>query len=263
MTILEEINARKKEEVANSKAICSIQELKGSKLFTRDTLSMVSSIASKETAIISEFKKKSPSKGIIHQGADAAKITKSYTEAGCAGLSVLTDGHYFGGSHSDLQESRDANPITPILRKDFMIDPYQIYEAKAWGADAILLIAASLTSKQIGELSHLAHELGLEVLLEVHDLSEIKKSPFDNVDIIGVNNRNLKNFSESNVNASLELFDSLPQDKIKISESCLSEPQVVQRLKGVGYEGFLIGESFMKTKQPGNSLATFIKACNS
>lgn len=263
MTILDEINSRKKEEVSQAKAICSLKELKEAEFFERETLSLALSIGSKQTAIISEFKKKSPSKGVIHKGVVASEITRSYSVAGCAGLSVLSDENYFGGSPKDVMDSRVANPNTPILRKDFMVDPYQIYEAKAWGADAILLIAASLSSIEIDEFAHLAHDLGLEVLLEVHDLKEIEKSPFKYIDIIGVNNRNLKNFNESNVNASLELFSALPMNKVKISESCLSEPSVVKQLKQVGYQGFLIGESFMKTEKPGESLKAFIKACNS
>jgi indole-3-glycerol phosphate synthase len=178
-------------------------------------------------------------------------------------VSVLTDQVYFGGSKEDLLKAREANPLLPLLRKDFMIDPYQLYEAKAWGADVILLIAASLSPGEIGELSAEAHNLGLEVLLEVHDLGELQSSPLKFVDIVGVNNRNLKNFNESSVQASLDLVSYIPDDKVKISESCISDPQTIVRLREVGFKGFLIGETFMKTVNPAEALKAYINASRS
>jgi indole-3-glycerol phosphate synthase len=139
-----------------------------------------------------------------------------------------------------------------------MIDEYQVYEAKAWGADLILLIAANLNPSEIEKLSAKAHELGLEVLLEIHDREELERSPLENVDIVGVNNRNLKNFAENNVNASLELADLIPADKVKISESCIDSADTIKLLKSVGYQGFLIGETFMKTTNPPAKLAELI-----
>jgi indole-3-glycerol phosphate synthase len=166
---------------------------------------------------------------------------------------------FFGGFKEDLLIAREHNPSTPLLRKDFMIDEYQIYEAKAWGADLILLIAANLETEEIESLSKKAHELGLEVLLEVHNKEEIDKSPMQNVDIVGVNNRNLKNFAENNVNASIELFDFIPNDKVKISESCISHPDTVIQLREIGYKGFLMGENFMKTSNPAKALEEFVE----
>jgi indole-3-glycerol phosphate synthase len=195
-------------------------------------------------------------------GAGIVETTEGYTKAGAAGISVLTDTVYFGGFKEDLFLARVNNPNTPLLRKDFMIDEYQIYEAKAWGADVVLLIAANLEREEIANLSKKAHELGLEVLLEVHDKAEIVKSPMDNVDIVGVNNRNLKNFEENNVNASLELFEFIPNHKIKISESCISHPDTVKQLRKVGYQGFLMGESFMKTNNPAGAMAEFVRLIN-
>ena len=170
----------------------------------------------------------------------------------------MTDTDFFGGNKEDLQKARIANPSTPILRKDFMIDEYQVYEAKAWGADVILLIAACLSPQQIKDLSQKAHELDLEVLLEIHDQEELDRSPLAFVDIVGVNNRNLKNFAENNVNASLALAEKIPANIIKISESCISQPETINLLKSVGYKGFLIGETFMKDASPGTKLGEFI-----
>ena len=259
MTILDKITAQKAIEVAAAKAEISIQDLEKSEFFTRKTNSLVSSLsAENSTGIIAEHKRKSPSKGIINDSLSVEEVTQGYAQAGAAGLSVLTDTDFFGGNKEDLQKARIANPSTPILRKDFMIDEYQIYEAKAWGADVILLIAACLSPEQIKSLSQKAHELGLEVLLEIHDKEELDRSPLEYVDIVGVNNRNLKNFAENNVNASLVLAKKIPANVIKISESCISEPETINLLKSAGYRGFLIGETFMKDASPGTKLGEFI-----
>jgi len=259
MTILDKITAQKAIEVEAAKAEVSIQDLEKSEFFARKTNSLVASLsAENSTGIIAEHKRKSPSKGIINDSLSIEEVTQGYTQAGAAGLSVLTDTDFFGGNKEDLQKARMANPSTPILRKDFMIDEYQVYEAKAWGADVILLIAACLSPEQIKDLSQNAHELGLEVLLEIHDQEELDRSPLAYVDIVGVNNRNLKNFAENNVNASLNLAEKIPANIIKISESCISEPKTINLLKSAGYRGFLIGETFMKDASPGTKLGEFI-----
>lgn len=259
MTILDKITAQKAIEVEAAKAEVSIQDLEKSEFFARKTNSLVASLsAENSTGIIAEHKRKSPSKGIINDSLTVEEVTQGYAQAGAAGLSVLTDTDFFGGNKEDLQKARFANPSTPILRKDFMIDEYQVYEAKAWGADVILLIAACLSPEQIKDLSQKAHELGLEVLLEIHDQEELDRSPLAYVDIVGVNNRNLKNFAENNVNASLNLAEKIPANIIKISESCISEPETINLLKSAGYRGFLIGETFMKDASPGTKLGEFI-----
>jgi indole-3-glycerol phosphate synthase len=259
MTILDKITAQKAIEVAAAKAEISIQDLEKSEFFARKTNSLVASLsAENSTGIIAEHKRKSPSKGVINGQLSVEDVTQGYAQAGAAGLSVLTDTDFFGGNKEDLQKARIANPSTPILRKDFMIDEYQVYEAKAWGADVILLIAACLSPEQIKSLSQKAHELGLEVLLEIHDQEELDRSPLEYVDIVGVNNRNLKNFAENNVNASLVLAEKIPANVIKISESCISEPETINLLKSAGYRGFLIGETFMKDASPGTKLGEFI-----
>lgn len=261
MSILKEITDHKIFEVNRAKNSFKISTLEKSPFFERNTNSIVASLKDKNTAIIAEFKRKSPSKGDINIGVGIAETTKAYTEAGAAGISVLTDSHYFGGFKEDLQIARENNPFTPLLRKDFIVDEYQIYEAKSWGADFILLIAACLSPDEIAKFAVLAHQLELEVLLEVHDKEELLSAPMDHIDLIGVNNRNLKNFSESNINASLELADLIPKSKMKISESCIGDPSVVKELKKVGYNGFLIGENFMKTPMPGRSLQDFLSQC--
>lgn len=259
MTILDKITAQKAIEVAAAKAYISIQDLEKSEFFARKINSLVASFSSENSSgIIAEHKRKSPSKGIINVSLSVEEITQGYAQAGAAGLSVLTDTDFFGGNKEDLQKARIANPLTPILRKDFMIDEYQIYEAKAWGADVILLIAACLSPEQIKDLSQKANELGLEVLLEIHDQEELDRSPLEYIDIVGVNNRNLKNFAENNVDASLVLAEKIPANIIKISESCISEPETIHLLKSAGYQGFLIGETFMKDASPGTKLGEFI-----
>ena len=261
MTILDKIIENKGREVKISQSETSVEELKQMPYYHRKGLSLKDALLNKNgLGIIAEFKRKSPSKGLIHEDADINKITQGYTNAGAAGISVLTDLDFFGGSKEDLLKARAANPNTPLLRKDFMIDEYQLHEAKAWGADVILLIAANLSTVQISSLSQKAHEIGLEVLLEIHDKEELEASPLKHVDILGVNNRNLKNFAENNVNVSLQLFADLPPDIVKISESCISHPETVKQLKEVGYQGFLMGENFMKTENPAKTLKAFIEA---
>lgn len=260
MTILDKIIANKREEVARAKTEVPVEVLKEAAFYSRPTLSLKQRLLEKNTSgIIAEFKRKSPSKGEIHPGASVEHIVRDYGTYGAAGISVLTDTDFFGGSREDLLQARQSNEFTPLLRKDFMVDEYQLHEARAWGADVILLIAANLTPGEILHLSRKAKELDLEVLLEIHDRGELDRSPLDFVDILGVNNRNLKNFAENNVNASLSLIRHLPETLVKISESCISEPETVVQLKNAGYQGFLMGENFMKTARPGESLGLFIE----
>lgn len=263
MTILDKIIANKRKEVARARAEVSVDALGKSAYYTRPTLSLRQRLLNEERpGIIAEFKRKSPSKGEIHPGACVEEIVAGYGTHGAAGISILTDQDFFGGSKEDLIRARGANPFTPLLRKDFMIDEYQLHEARAWGADVILLIAANLTPEEILALSRKAKELDLEVLLEIHDREELERSPLDFVDILGVNNRNLKNFAENNVNASLGLIEYLPETVVKISESCISRPETVQQLWEAGYRGFLMGENFMKTEHPAESLRTFVEEVN-
>jgi indole-3-glycerol phosphate synthase len=261
MTILDKIVENKISEVKRSKESISQSSLETSKYFKRTCNSLVASLNSlNSTGIIAEFKRKSPSKGDINISVGIVETSQSYTKAGAACLSVLTDTLFFGGFKEDLFLARDNNPTIPILRKDFMVDSYQVYEAKSWGADVILLIAACLNSDQILEMSKLAHDLGMEVLLEIHDEKELEASPLEFIDVVGVNNRNLKNFNENNVNASLKLAELIPVNKTKISESCISEAATIQILKAHGYKGFLIGETFMKTKNPGLALENLVNS---
>jgi indole-3-glycerol phosphate synthase len=259
MTILDKIITRKTEEVAERKAQVLVKELEMKGYFAKTTNSLKTSLLNPASSgIISEFKRKSPSKGIINANVTPEDVTRGYVKAGAACLSVLTDIDFFGGSDDDFLRARKANPNIPMIRKDFMIDEYQIIESKSLGADVILLIAANLSPQRIKDLGKLTKELGMETLLEIHDEEELNRSLCEYIDVVGVNNRNLKNFAEQNVNASLELADKIPSNCIKISESCISQIETINILKSVGYKGFLIGETFMKTENPGNALAEFI-----
>jgi indole-3-glycerol phosphate synthase len=255
--ILDKIIETKRIEVANLKEVAPESTLKEGKYFSRTCLSMKERLLQANgTGIIAEFKQKSPSKGEINYAVKVEEVTRAYSEAGAVGLSVLTDYEYFGGSVINLVKARDANPATPILRKDFMIDPYQITEAKAYGADVILLIAACLKKEEVSQLAAYAKNLGLEVLLEIHDESELDKiSPL--VDMVGVNNRNLKTF-EVSVENSIRLAKLIPASYVKISESGLSSPETIIRLKSAGFSGYLIGETFMKTADPGKACRELI-----
>lgn len=258
MNILDKIVAHKRTEVADAKAKVSIAQLENAPLFGRSTLSLKNALqAEGASGVISEFKRKSPSKGIINDRVQPEIVTKGYVDAGANGLSVLTDTEFFGGTFEDFAKARAANPNTPMLRKDFMIDEYQLWEAKAIGADVILLIAACLSPAEIRHLGQKARALGLEVLLEVHNREELEESICEYVDIVGVNNRNLKTFVTS-IETSLELVQLIPDSFVKISESGLKDAQTIQQLRAVGYKGFLIGESFMTTDEPGLALKKLI-----
>jgi indole-3-glycerol phosphate synthase len=255
MNILEKIIAHKTGEVKIQKSKVKLEELKSTEFFSGKTLSLREFLLDEtKTGIIAEFKRKSPSKGIINGDADVIKITNAYSTLGASGLSVLTDENFFGGSKEDLKKARTNN--TPILRKDFMIDPYQFYEAKSIGADVILLIAACLTPTQVQEFAALSKELGLEVLLEIHSEQELEHI-CDDVDFVGVNNRNLKTF-EVDINTSLQLFPHIPKDKLAIAESGISNVDTIVTLKEAGFKGFLIGENFMKQPDPTIAFADFV-----
>lgn len=257
MNILDKIIAQKKIEVAESKAKVSLEQLMSYPLFSRTCFSLKDNINDKsKTGIIAEFKRASPSKGIINNKADVKTVVKGYQDAGASAISVLTDEQFFKGSLHDLKEAREVLDI-PLLRKEFIIDKYQIAEAKAYGADIILLIAACLTSEQIEELSTYAKSLGLNILLEVHNEAELAANLHDTVDAIGVNNRNLKDFIVD-LGHSYNLAQLIPEKYIKVSESGISDPTTINELKKAGYQGFLIGENFMKTENPSIEIANFV-----
>ncbi len=257
MNILQTIVDRKKEEIKLAKSKVNESTLEQSDLFDRKCFSFSEHIKKPElSGIIAEFKRKSPSKPTINLRADVTQITTGYSSAGASALSVLTDVDFFCGNDEDIKKARSVNQI-PILRKDFVIDPYQIIEAKSIGADAILLIAEILTKSEIDELSKVAVDLGLEVLMEVHTSDQISKYN-ERIKNIGVNNRNLKTFT-TDIRYSMDIFPQLPSDTIKISESGLDDAATVASLKRFGFDGFLIGESFMKTEDPGKACADFIQ----
>ena len=257
MNLLDKIITDKKREVTLKKTLIPISQLEQSVLFERKTISLSQNLKNSSTGIIAEHKRRSPSKGELNYNFSVEEVVKGYENAGACGISVLTDGKYFGGSLDDLLLAR-ASVNIPLLRKEFIVDEYQILEAKAFGADLILLIAAVLTRKEIKHLSEFAQTLGLEVLLEIHDLEELQKSIMPSLNMIGVNNRNLKTF-EVSLDFSKKLASSIPDDFIKISESGISSIEAIQELKPYGYKGFLIGENFMKTENPELTSTEFIK----
>jgi indole-3-glycerol phosphate synthase len=257
MTILDQIVADKRLEVASRRTVISLEHLKSLATGLPKGLSLKKALETSPTGIISEFKRKSPSKGFIHPGADVASVVSAYQAGGCTGVSVLTDEIHFGGTISDFRNARQLLDC-PMLRKDFMIDPYQIYEAKVLGADVILLIASALTLDDAYDLGELAHELGMEVLLEVHNEAELDYiSRF--TDMVGVNNRNLSTFV-TDVQVSFDLADKISSEFVTVSESGLSDPYTVKKLREAGYKGFLMGENFMKHDDPGAALSSFILA---
>ena len=209
-----------------------------------------------KTGIIAEFKRKSPSKGWIKEDGQADIIPLSYQQNGAAAISILTDEHYFGGHDDFIRVARQSGVTIPILYKNFVIDEYQLYEAALCGASAVLLIAACLTIERCAELMHTAHNLGLEVLLEMHDEAELKYAELK-PDLCGINNRNLGSFV-TDVQNSFRLAELLPKDAVKVSESGISNPDTVRALRQAGFRGFLIGENFMKTSDPGLALQQFV-----
>ena len=256
MNILEKIVAQKRIEVVERQALIPIALLEKSIYFNSPTVSLKSYLLREDkSGIIAEFKRKSPSKGNINKYAKVDEVTLGYMQSGASALSVLTDEQFFGGSDNDLKKARKLN-YCPILRKDFIIDEYQIIEARSIGADAILLIASVLSKEEIIRFSNLAKKLSLEVLLEIHNEKELENIPNEEV-LIGVNNRNLETFEVSLQN-SIDLFSQLPNSVVKVAESGIKTPDDIALLKKVGYNGFLIGEQFMKTPSPSKACRAFI-----
>jgi indole-3-glycerol phosphate synthase len=261
MNILTTIAAHKRKEVAERKTWYPTALLERSPLFNTRPLSLTKHLLSPgASGIIAEFKMKSPSKGLINAHANVAEVTTGYMKAGASGLSVLTDQEFFGGKNEDLIKARELN-YCPILRKDFMVDPYQIIEAKSIGADAILLIAAILSPEETLSPATLARSLGLETILEVHGSNELTHWN-DQISILGVNNRNLADFTVS-LNISLSLSKFISDGVLAISESGIHDPGDVDLLKQAGYKGFLIGEQFMSAGDPALACHTFISRLNS
>lgn len=256
MNILDQIVAYKKKEVAATKAAVSLDSLRSFSYYKQPCRSMAGSLKGSNSGIIAEHKRRSPSKSVINEKSDLPDVILGYQQAGVSAISVLTDTRFFGGSLTDLLLARSISHI-PLLRKDFMIDPYQFHEAKAYGADAVLLIAAILDLDQVSEFAKLSHDLGLEVLLEVHGEDELIGQDLSNVDMVGVNNRDLKSFTVDLSN-SRELAHHIPNRVVKISESGLSDPSSITDLRSYGFEGFLMGETFMKEADPGEAARKFI-----
>ncbi|RPG37500.1 MAG: indole-3-glycerol phosphate synthase TrpC [Muricauda sp. TMED12] len=256
MNILDKIVADKRKEVDLKKSLITQSQLEASVMMERTSISLAEVLRKSNSGIIAEHKRRSPSKSVINQSLSVQDVAKGYADAGVCGMSVLTDGKYFGGSLDDLVLARASTNI-PILRKEFIIDEYQIVEAKAYGADVILLIAAILSKEEIKTLSELAQSLGLDVLLEVHNEEELEKSLMPSLDMLGVNNRNLKSF-EVDLEISKSLSKKIPDDFVKVSESGISSVEAIRELKEFDYQGFLIGENFMKTDNPGKNATEFI-----
>lgn len=257
MTILEKIIEYKKKELSILEKLTPVKELEKRGYFKRQPLSLTSFLNDKKTSgIIAEFKRKSPSRGIINSFSIAGDVVSGYFREGASGVSILTDTQFFGGSVSDLMVVRDKSKF-PILRKDFIIGEYQVIESKSVGADTILLIAAVLTTSEILNLSKLARSLGMEVLLEVHTSAELDKiNQF--IDIIGVNNRDLKSFTVD-IETSVRMAGSIPAGFLKISESGISTSEGIRNLRNHGYAGFLMGEKFMGCSDPVKAFSEFVK----
>ena len=254
MNILDTIIQHKQASVAVAKKRFPAEQLMNSIHFSRPTFSLKQFLLNPEkNGIIAEFKRKSPSKGIINDSATVEEVTTAYTQYGASCLSVLTDETFFGGTNADVIKAR-MNKI-PILRKEFIIDEYQITEAKSIGADVILLIAACLTPQRVQELAIFANNLQLEVLLEIHNEEELQHICTE-IELVGVNNRDLKTFSVD-LNRSIDLSRQIPEGKLKIAESGISEVEAIKKLSGAGFTGFLIGENFMKEADPGLAFKLF------
>ena len=257
MNILEKIATTKREEVAAMKRLVPERTLVVEAYSVlRSVLSMSRSILRHYPGIIAEHKRRSPSKGEIKPMSDVGKIAEAYASNGAAAMSVLTDTPYFGGSLADLAVAREKAPRLPLLRKEFVVDEYQIYQARLMGADAVLLIAALLDTDTLQRFNDTAHSLGIETLVEVHDAKEILKVPED-ADMVGVNNRDLTSFS-INIGNSARLVDMLPEGIVKVAESGIQNAEDIDRLRSVGCDGFLIGEALMSQPDPGAALHALI-----
>lgn len=260
--ILKKIIERKILEVREAKIEFPTQKLKDLKFYKRESVSLKASLLNESSSgIIAEFKRKSPSFGEFTSNFDISEIVKGYELSGVSGVSILTDETDFGGAIEDIINTREILNC-PILRKEFIVDEYQIEESKAIGADVILIIASALDKNKAKELSHKAKELGLEVLLEVHDLSEIESHLNPYTDFIGVNNRNLKTL-KTNIEASFSLAEKIPNEFIKISESGITNPETIKKLNLFNYKGFLIGESFLRTENPISACEKFVESLKS
>ena len=257
MNILDKIVADKRLEVQHRKELFPVGYWEASPLFERPSNSLAEKLRESESGIIAEHKRRSPSRQNINNSLTVTEVAQGYENAGVCGMSVLTDLKYFGGALEDLNQARAVTQF-PLLRKEFIIDEYQLIEAKAHGADAVLLIAAVLNRKEIEQLSTVAKQLEMDVLLEVHNLEELEKSIMPSLDLLGVNNRNLKTF-EVSLDTSKSLADKIPNDFVKVSESGISAVEAIHDLKEFGYQGFLVGENFMKTANPGVAALEFIK----
>ncbi len=255
--ILNKILATKREEVAaglNKTSLEAMRDLALSQPDCRDFIgNIVKKVDASKPAVIAEIKKASPSKGVIREDFDPAAIAKSYEQGGAACLSVLTDSQYFQGSTAYLQQARAACKL-PVLRKDFMIDPYQVYEARAMGADCILLIAAALDLGQLQTLELTAHNLGMAVLVEVHNAEELNLALQLETPLLGINNRNLRTF-EVSLQTTLELLEDIPEDRFVVTESGIFTPEDVALMRSHDVHGFLVGEAFMRQDDPGAELA--------
>lgn len=259
MNILDTIIAHKQKEIAESKQKLGANELMNRPFFKRPVISLKTSLLREDsTGIIAEFKRRSPSKGSINDRADVVEVTSGYARHGASCLSVLTDNYFFGGSPADLERAR-VNQL-PILRKDFIIDEYQVVEAKAMGADLVLLIAACLSPKRVKELARFAIGLGLEVLLEIHHEDELQHICEDTL-LVGVNNRDLKTFGVD-INRSIALGNRIDAGKIKIAESGITDVETIRTFRQAGFKGFLIGERFMKEPDPTIAFANFVEQLN-
>lgn len=254
--ILKRILAVKAEEVARAKAgktLAVVQAEARDASPARDFVgSLRAKVAAGLPAVIAEIKKASPSKGVLREVFEPAEIARSYAQHGAACLSVLTDGQFFSGKIKDLQDARGACPL-PVLRKDFMVEPYQIYESRAAGADCILLIVAALELARMQELEAIAHELGLGVLVEVHDGGELDQALRLNTPLIGINNRNLRTF-ETRLDTTLSLLARVPQDRLAVTESGILKPEDVKLMRESRVNCFLVGEAFMRAAEPGAEL---------
>lgn len=254
--ILKKIIARKHEEIAERSAKVSIEDLKQLIETASPPRGFVNAIKTKlangQAAVIAEIKKASPSKGVLREDFQPAQIAQSYAKGGAACLSILTDADYFQGHEDYLQQAREACDL-PVIRKDFIIDPYQVYEARAINADCILLIVAALEDERMRELSGLAHELGMDVLVEVHDAEELQRALKLNIPLMGINNRNLRTFDTS-LNTTLDLLDSIPDDRIVVTESGIHTAEDVALMRNNQVNAFLVGEAFMRAEEPGEKL---------
>ncbi|MBK9339818.1 MAG: indole-3-glycerol phosphate synthase TrpC [Rhodoferax sp.] len=255
--ILEKITAVKHQEVAAAKKRKSLEAVRAdaeSRVLTRDFVGALrAKIADGQSAVIAEIKKASPSKGVLRADFEPADIAQSYAEHGAACLSVLTDKDFFQGSSDYLRQAR-ASCTLPVLRKDFMVDAYQIYESRAMGADAVLLIAACLNDGQMAEFEQIALSLDMAVLVEVHDADELRRALILKTPLIGINNRNLKTF-EVSLDTTISMLADVPKDRLLVTESGITTPADVARMREVGVNAFLVGEAFMRAADPGEALA--------